>query len=133
MPIEYGMGRPPVAGAPASRAAGGTRARERASTAPQICRLLTGTDKNTTVVYGSARNTTVVYGSAKKTETLYRTELGGEMVRTDLYTTKTSDLVRSGRRGHDLCHMIGGGVRGEVWRTEARELLWLVRVRLGSG
>ena len=55
------------------------------------------------------------------------------MVRTDLYTTKTSDLVRSGRRGHDLCHMIGGGVRGEVWGTEARELLWLVRVRLGSG
>ena len=124
MPIEYGMGRPPVAGAPASRAAGGTRTRERASTAPQICRLLTGTDKNTTVVYGSA----------KKTETLYRTELGDEMVRTDLHdTTKTSDLVRSGRRGHDLCHMIGGGVRGEVWGTEARELLWLVRVRLGSG
>ena len=50
-----------------------------------------------------------------------------------LYTTKTSDLVRSCRRGHDLCHTIGGGVRGEVWGTEARELLWLVRVRLGSG
>ena len=74
-----------------------------------------------------------MYGSAKKTERLYHTELGGEMVRTDLYTTKTSDLVRSGRRGHDLCHMIGGGVRGEVWGTEARELLRLVRVRLGSG
>ena len=50
-----------------------------------------------------------------------------------LYTTKTSDLVSSCRRGHDLCHTIGGGVRGEVWGTEARELLWLVRVRLGSG
>ena len=111
------MGRPPVAGAPA----GGERDARLSTCTHQICRL------------ARTKIKTLLYGSAKKTERLYHTELGGEMVRTDLYTTKTSDLVRSGRRGNDLCHMIGGGVRGEVWGTEARELLRLVRVRLGSG